>query len=376
MAWFLNPWAGVGYAAMLAAWGMTALLLAATPTTRQARILPLLLTLEGIGAAGGFGMMWSTDQAADAYAWQVIGMANALLISGVYLLFVSTLATPLAKPLKSRVAQAIIVLAALLGACYVVLRPGLFVATVVPVWWAPWEAVPGAGWDALFAILGAVSLYAFVATLDARRRTLPGSEARGRATLYIIAFGVRDLLYGILYFTGPLWFQRVQPLSDITVIAFLPGATVIFCLLLGYGVLRGQLFDIDLRIRHGIRRGTLAGVFLAVFFVVATVAENYLSSTYGYLAGGAAAGLLLFAVAPLQRVAERVSHAAIPAARVTPEYLAFRKLEVYKAAVESARETGGITPKERAMLARLGVKLGLAEADARAIEGDVLSTLP
>lgn len=371
MAWFVNPYAAVGYAGMLAAWAMAALVLFATPTTRQARILPTLLLIEGFSAAGGFGMMWSTTSATDAYAWQIIGFTSGVFGAGIYLLFVSTLDTPLARVLRPRPIQALVMLVAFGASLAMVLFPHRLVATVIPVWWAPWEAVPGPAWNGIFMAIGVVSLYALAATIDARRRTPPGSDARQRATLYMIAFGARDLLYGVLYFTGPLWFQRVQPWSDITVIGLLPGTAVLFSVLLGYGVLRAQLFDIDVRVRWGVRRGTLAGAFVAVFFIVGTMAENFLSSTYGFLVGGAAAGLLLFAISPLQRLAERVADVTVPASRTTPEYLAFRKLEVYKAAVESAHETGGMTEKERASLHRLREKLGLHAGDADAVEADV-----
>ncbi|MBI4394018.1 MAG: hypothetical protein HY556_09525 [Euryarchaeota archaeon] len=52
----------------------------------------------------------------------------------------------------------------------------------------------------------------------------------------------------------------------------------------------------------------------------------------------------------------------------TAEYLTYKKLEVYRATIEGALEDGEITERERTMLMRLRDKLGIAEADARALE--------
>jgi hypothetical protein len=53
----------------------------------------------------------------------------------------------------------------------------------------------------------------------------------------------------------------------------------------------------------------------------------------------------------------------------TPEYIAFRKMQVYKVAVAEAHQEGGISEKERALLVRLRDSLGISEFDAAAIEG-------
>ena len=55
----------------------------------------------------------------------------------------------------------------------------------------------------------------------------------------------------------------------------------------------------------------------------------------------------------------------------TPEYLAFRKLEVYRAAFEGLNVDAQITDKERAMLEKLRIKLGIQPGDAQALEEDM-----
>ena len=85
-----------------------------------------------------------------------------------------------------------------------------------------------------------------------------------------------------------------------------------------------------------------------------------------------ASALLIFFLAPLQRFATRVSEALMPNTNNTPEYAAYKKLQVYEAALEDALP-GGISDKERALLNHLRESLGIARADAEAMERDLLA---
>ena len=139
--------------------------------------------------------------------------------------------------------------------------------------------------------------------------------------------------------------------------------------LIGYGILRTHLFDIDLKIRRTIKQSTLAGIIVTIVFVLSEGADRLLSSELGSLAGLGAAAIVVFFLAPLQRFAERVASAAMPNTENTPEYAAFRKMQVYEEAVSEAHYEGGISLKERALLVRLRDSLGITESDAAAIEG-------
>jgi len=140
--------------------------------------------------------------------------------------------------------------------------------------------------------------------------------------------------------------------------------------LIAYGILRTQLFDIDLRIRWTIKQSTLAGVIVAIIYVVSEGADRLLSSELGNVAGLLAAAVVMFFLAPLQRFAEGVASAAMPNTRNTPEYTAFRKLQVYEAALAEALP-GGVSDKERAMLDRLRETLGVSAIDAETLEADL-----
>ena len=137
--------------------------------------------------------------------------------------------------------------------------------------------------------------------------------------------------------------------------------------LVAYGILRAQLFDIDLRIRWTIKQSTLAAAVVAIVYAVSEGASRLLSSELGNVAGLFAAAVVVFCLAPLQRFAERVAATAMPNTHNTPEYAAFRKLQVYEAAVAEALP-GGISDKERAILRHLQQSLGISAGDATAVE--------
>ena len=60
----------------------------------------------------------------------------------------------------------------------------------------------------------------------------------------------------------------------------------------------------------------------------------------------------------------------MPNTHNTAEYAAFRKMQVYEAAVIDALP-GGMSAEERALLGRLRESLGISDSDASAIERDL-----
>jgi len=229
----------------------------------------------------------------------------------------------------------------------------------------------------LYSTVTLVFVFALVASIHAWR-TAQSSIVRRRAGTFALAFGLRDLGWGMSYgiFTWLMWTQPE--------LIFMPAigwfAKVVYALgtllavpLVAYGVLRGLLFDIDLRIRWTVKQSTVAGVIIAVVFAVSEGASNFLSAELGNVIGLLAAAVLMFFLAPLQRFAERVANAAMPNTRNTPEYAAHRKMQVYETAVAEAHQEGGISAKERMLLNHLRDSLGITPADADALERELLA---
>lgn len=171
------------------------------------------------------------------------------------------------------------------------------------------------------------------------------------------------------------WLARTRPEAIDATLPLWPLATILFIPLAAYGVLSAHLFDIDLRIKWTIRRGTAGTIAVAAVLAVAKVAEAFLQRELGLVAGSLMAGPLLFAAPRLNRLGDRVANAALPSVQPTSAYFAFKKMEVYRAALEAALETGGIGERERASLDRLRRKLGIDSSDALATEAE-LDALP
>jgi hypothetical protein len=139
---------------------------------------------------------------------------------------------------------------------------------------------------------------------------------------------------------------------------------------LAYAILRHQLLDIDVRVKWTIRRGTLAALFLAVFFIVASIAQNYLSASYGILFGGVATGVMLFALAPLQRVAERVANTAMPDVKPVESLTGDERAALYREQLALAYGDGHVTADERVLLDHLRRRLSIDAEHAMTMESD------
>jgi len=223
--------------------------------------------------------------------------------------------------------------------------------------------------------LGLALLFWFALAASIHAWRVATGAARARARAFAVAFGIRDVCWGIAYggATWMIWFGEyhvVDPDASSPLYVIYALGTLLAVPLIAYGILRTQLFDIDLRIRWTIKQSTLAGVIVAIIYVVSEGADRLLSSELGNVAGLLAAAVVMFFLAPLQRFAEGVASAAMPNTRNTPEYTAFRKLQVYEAALAEALP-GGVSDKERAMLDRLRETLGVSAIDAETLETDL-----
>jgi hypothetical protein len=229
----------------------------------------------------------------------------------------------------------------------------------------------------LYLSLSVLFFYALVAAIHSWHTAKVGI-ARTRAGIFALAFGFRDICWSFVYGAAiwMIWFDEylvVDPdVSAAPVYVVYALGTLFAVPLIAYGILRTQLFDIDLRIRWTIKQSTVAAIFIAVFYLVSEGADRLLSSEFGNVLGLLASALVVFFMAPLQHFAERVASAAMPRTQDTPEYAAFRKLQVYESAlIEALEYGGGISEKERALLNHLRDSLNVSPQDAEAMERDL-----
>jgi hypothetical protein len=304
--------------------------------------------------------------------WLRIHIANdGLLIASYLPALAVTISSKLLDPFRSnRVAISFLGIG-LVNAVCVFAFPAFYLKTGDFIF-RPGEGldVIGPGWVTIAALLTLSYVFGLVATLLVRQ-SARGPLAKRKATMLALAFGSRDLTWGFIYsllvlgvFIGPMEsLRQYQPV----VWVMASGLTTYVCLMV-YGIVSAHLFDIDLKIKWTLERGTIAAIFIAVFFMVSEGASAFLSEQLGSLVGIIATGGLVFALAPLQRVAEKLANQAMPTVQDTPEYRSYRKLQVYGEAVAEAMSKGPISPVARVVLNRLRAQLELDGAEAEALE--------
>jgi hypothetical protein len=306
---------------------------------------------------------WSTNQFVTANAL-VYQYATAFAFLPLYAIFVGlAVRSPIAAPLRWRPLQIFFLgLVAIIGV-ELVIRPGSFVGPNGQP-----GRILGVGTLTLGWLPYVMPVWATLASVHAWIRAPAGSLARRRARAYVTAFVLLDAatIFGYGLIPGGATSE------EIFIWGIASALDVAFAVALTLGLLRDQLLDFELKIKWTLKRGTLVAIILGAFFVATAIAEQYLQG-YGFVVGGVAIGLLLFAIRPVERAIDRMADRAMPRTTGTPEYLAQRKHEIYRAAIEDMASDGAITVKERSALLRLAKNLELDGNDAMRIEGEVLA---
>lgn len=333
---------------------------------------------------GAFLVLWGAMEVAsnvrfllvdahDAYAAWVVRHASLPLLSATLLAFYSSLPTRWVAPLRPVAVRVALFTAAFVVVAFEVTNPSLLASGMAysepgRVWVANSDGVL---WAPPVILLAVLSILGAPLTLLAMREARAQEERRKLKAL-ATAFTVNALFMSVSLAT----LLSLRGGTDVLTLAFnfglLPLGNLVFVLFLAYGMIRSQLLGAELRLKWTLSRGTTAAIFIGVFFVVSEGAQRVFEQRYGPVFGLAGAGLLVFALAPLQRAADRIADRAMPEVRDTPEYRERRGRAIYRAAVESAARDGVVTDKERDMLATLQVELGIPATEALAMEREVV----
>lgn len=280
---------------------------------------------------------------------------SILLVMTNLLGLVATLDTPMARPFRRFAVRFLTNIGLLLG---------FFAAlAVIPV---------DHGASAMIVIM-AMPAYSLIAAISAFRRAKPGREESARARAFAVAFGVLAMALIILCVATALAaaFEDVDAILAGIALVYWPVSAIVVAVVSGYGQLRPQKFDLDLKVKIGIKRSTLYGMFFAAAFAAFELLQQSLGELMGVAGAIVAAGLLFPFRARLDGWAERVSSKALPKVEDTPEYRAMKKLGVYRSAVETALRNG-VTEEERALLGALEGELELAPDIASQIQREAL----
>lgn len=229
-----------------------------------------------------------------------------------------------------------------------------------PFPWAPW------GWaSVVFPTLAIVPAIASVVLIARHGGRSPVD--RGWAIRYIVAAALAvGSALGIAAL-GSAAVYRSLPLAGFAIGAW----RLVLPALVTYALLRHQLFDIDVKVKAGLRASTVGAVFLAVFFTVSELAANVIQETVGTVLGIAAAVGMAFALRPVERMAEGLAHRVMPGVRPVETLKADERETFYREQLELAMQDGHLGTKERAMLDRLRERLGLSADAARRLESAV-----
>jgi hypothetical protein len=369
-----TPWGLSGLVAGAVAWMAALLILQTAPDPRIRRRFSLLLFIEGVMIlTGSSGPPLWIGSAEVVRLLSLAHFANDWLLLAVYLPAVAVaVESPLLGPFRRGPAVWILTAVGIGGATFALVRPDLFVADVslAPPNFGPvLMPTPGSAWPSIAILLALSYSYGLLATLLSWRAART-PVARRRAGALSLAFGTRDLFWGGT-FLGFGFFPTSLPTVGLPLLQLASFALLFYVVVTAYGVVSAHLFDIDLRVKWTLERGTVAAIFVAVFFVVSEGMAAILSDRLGTVLGLLVTGGLVFVLAPLHRASERLSGAAMPNVVDTPEYRAFRKEQIYGEALAEALKDGDVTPMERAILNRLLATLELDREVAARLEAEL-----
>lgn len=350
--------------ALAMCWSLAVVVFRVSQAGSVARQLSLLLFVEGATLIStGYIDLFLTESTRSA-TWypvfyrmeEVIHTAGDCLMLALYPPFLAAaLRTRLTAPFGTRPARIVLLILAAVLAVIVLSGPLKIGGTI------------------LYVSLVLLFMFALIASFHAWR--VEDGIMKSRAGTFAIAFGARDICWTFAYgwATLILWqgtYAIVDPNASSAPYLIYALGTLLAAPLIAYGMLKTQLFDIDLKIQWTIRQSTVAAIFVVVFYLVTEGADRLFEAEFGSWVGLLASALLLFFLSPLQRLAERFAGAVMPNTSDTPEYAIYRKMQVYEAALADALP-GGISDKERALLIHLRNSLGIPAADADAIERDL-----
>lgn len=376
IAW--NPMVLPGLFAFAAVVAMAVLVYRTRPERTRNRRLALLLAYVGAAVFVGRPLRLVIPNIADAFALALVGLCLLAFMPLAYAQFLATLETPLAKPFRRASGYVALGAYGLAVLTAVVVVPGRIIDHMEPFPHVDaWSFVPG--WAPVIELTAtAFLLYAFAAAVSAARRAQTPAKIR-ELRAYAVAFGVHD---GLL----ALWFLFVgidgiwnQPITDTTWIGnqltFLvePTLSLLLAVLLGYGILRHQIFGIELKLKFAVEKSTVAAVFAVGFLMVSEVVERVVGIE-GTLFGLGAAVAIGLVFRRIEALAEAVADRLMPGVENTPSYRADRRRALYQAAVEAAIHDRRVTDRERDVLSRLQAELELSTQEAAEIESTILET--
>lgn len=369
--WQWNWWAVPGLLTAAVFVVLAAVTYGARPGRLQNRSLAVACFAFGIGAAASGGLRFFVSDPATARGFYMTGTVAYAAAVLTFLVFYTTMETPLVDSLRGVGIRATFVAAAIVVPVLFVVRDDLVVTSMV--YFEPMDVWLSGAIGPLLRALQALLLVLAVAGIPLavsayRQATTP--LLRAQAKSFLVASIILDVGFAAIVLYSFLRSEYTTVQAQLINFVGTSLVTLLWAAGLTHGILRAQLFDIRIRLRWTVRRGTVIAIFAAFFLATVDVVQNLLSDSLGLLVGIVATGLLLFAIQPIQRVAERLSKATVPLTE-GPDALASRKREVFRSALEGFLRDATLTARERRALQHLQLELGISNAEAQRLESDL-----
>ena len=293
-----NWWAVPGTFVFFAALTCAVIAIRTAPRRTLNLHLGVLLILEGVQLGCTLGFLFFFENRELVQAFATCGTVATIALPFQYLSFLAVaLKTPLVAPFQSRAAFVVLGMASVIGGTLVLTNSQMFISELYSPDFAPWNfQYEGFGiWVAQFQ--GATTLYGLVAAVSAYIYAKPDSAARNRAKWFAIAFGVRDAFVGIVLIMFPI-LRPIPFWGDFIANQVYAMVYMIYVLLLAYAVLKMQLFDIDLKVKFVIQKGTLVALVGGLFLIGSELLEALVPVQSTFL-GVAVAVVILVLLRPI-----------------------------------------------------------------------------
>lgn len=368
------PLGVAGIAAGVVAITVASFVLVKGRRTRTTRWLAALLVVEAVAQVTVAIPFFAPSERQLQVTLYIGHVIAAIVEPAIYLGILASLDSFLQRPLRNVWVWRGIALVTLGELALFALRPGWFYYGLPDMYAATHGGHVEVGVFVLYALVSLTGLLAIAASIHAYRRSKAGSLPRSRAVAFLTAFGTRDGLFTILLLAYPYVYVTDLFFTfpfQVVYYVVAPLVTAGFGALVAYGILKTQLFDIDLRVKQGLRRGLVAATLLLLVLTAIYVAKSFVDRQFGIVAGAAGTSLIILLLPGIRKASEKATNALMPGVNNSPEYVAYRKLEVYRLAVETARESGDLE-KSRHLLALLQAELHIRPDDAQAVEEDAL----
>jgi hypothetical protein len=368
MAWNLDGHEALTYVVALVAAALAVLVFRAHRQRAQNRWFIALLALEFVLASAGASTAVTTDFEV-AYWAQFAFMVGLSFAVPVYLGFLSTLGGPVGRFLRTSLVRIIPWSFPVVGLTALLFRRPLMLATPDPTA-KDVLATVGGPLLPLFQVCALVMwILGLVAMIAYWRSSPSGTSMRRQSRIFAVAFGIHDagmlLAVGILLTGG-----SSSGLGWAIAYYGLPIVKLVLLTFVTYGILRAQLFDIDLKVKWTVGRGTALTLLTGAFFVITETVEFFLPGE-GLVANLAGAGIVALLARPAWRLGAKFANIVLPGIVETEEFRHRRRIDVYRSSLEAVAADGVITERERRILDTMRAKLGLSADLVARIERDL-----